>query len=154
MDEDEFVNVMEVSMDEALTLISEKKIYDAKTVFAIQYLPKRRFMIEKLLCRLSYSYWKNGFRKSGENHQLKTLTFSNIIEHARDLKGLIGIIDCHSPEVLIEIKNLFSQGDSLSTREEVWHTKVAIIPGTELEILFIRIAAVPSICYVTFLIWL
>lgn len=38
LDEDEFVNVMEVSMDEALTLISEKKIYDAKTVFAIQYL--------------------------------------------------------------------------------------------------------------------
>lgn len=37
-DEDEFVNVMEVTLDEALQLILEKKIYDAKTVFAVQYL--------------------------------------------------------------------------------------------------------------------
>mgnify|MGYP001161899480 CR=1 FL=1 len=37
-DEDEFVNVMEVSLDEALQLMAEKKIYDAKTVFAVQYL--------------------------------------------------------------------------------------------------------------------
>lgn len=38
LDEDEFVNVMEVSLDEALKLIGEKKIYDAKTAFAVQYL--------------------------------------------------------------------------------------------------------------------
>nr|WP_309101070.1 NUDIX hydrolase [Fredinandcohnia onubensis] len=38
LDEDEFVDVLEVSLDEALELIREKKIYDAKTAFAVQYL--------------------------------------------------------------------------------------------------------------------
>lgn len=38
LDEDEFVDVLEVSLDEALELIREKKIYDAKTAYAVQYL--------------------------------------------------------------------------------------------------------------------
>jgi ADP-ribose pyrophosphatase len=38
LDEDEFVNVVEVSLDEAKELIKEQKIYDAKTAFAVQYL--------------------------------------------------------------------------------------------------------------------
>jgi ADP-ribose pyrophosphatase len=37
-DEDEFVNLMEVTLDEALQLVKEKKIHDAKTVYAVQYL--------------------------------------------------------------------------------------------------------------------
>jgi len=38
LDEDEFVNLVEVSLDEALELMKEQKIYDAKTAFAVQYL--------------------------------------------------------------------------------------------------------------------
>jgi ADP-ribose pyrophosphatase len=37
-DEDEFVNLMEFSLDEAVQLINEQKIYDAKTAYAVQYL--------------------------------------------------------------------------------------------------------------------
>jgi ADP-ribose pyrophosphatase len=37
-DEDEFIDVLEVTLDEALKLMNEKKIYDAKTAYAIQYL--------------------------------------------------------------------------------------------------------------------
>ena len=38
LDEDEFVNLMELTIEEALQAIEEKKIYDAKTIFAVQYL--------------------------------------------------------------------------------------------------------------------
>ncbi|WP_409270540.1 NUDIX hydrolase [Neobacillus sp. SCS-31] len=38
LDEDEFVNVEELTLDEALAYVKEKKIYDAKTAYAIQYL--------------------------------------------------------------------------------------------------------------------
>jgi ADP-ribose pyrophosphatase len=37
-DEDEFVNVVEVTVEEALDLIKEQKIYDAKTAYAVQYI--------------------------------------------------------------------------------------------------------------------
>ncbi len=37
-DEDEFVALLEVSLEESLQLVKEKKICDAKTVYAIQYL--------------------------------------------------------------------------------------------------------------------
>ncbi|GLB58074.1 NUDIX domain-containing protein [Cytobacillus sp. NCCP-133] len=37
-DEDEFVNLLEVNLGEALNLLKEQKIYDAKTAYAIQYL--------------------------------------------------------------------------------------------------------------------
>lgn len=38
LDDDEFVNLIEISLDEALEYIKEQKIYDAKTIFAVQYL--------------------------------------------------------------------------------------------------------------------
>ncbi|WLD91905.1 NUDIX hydrolase [Alkalihalobacillus sp. AL-G] len=38
LDEDEFVDLMEVSLDEALELMKSNEIYDAKTAFAIQFL--------------------------------------------------------------------------------------------------------------------
>ncbi|APH06995.1 NUDIX hydrolase [Bacillus weihaiensis] len=38
LDEDEFVEVMEVTMEEAQKLVESKRIYDAKTAFAVQYL--------------------------------------------------------------------------------------------------------------------
>lgn len=37
-DEDEFVNVMEVTLEEAIQLVAEQKIHDAKTAYAVQYL--------------------------------------------------------------------------------------------------------------------
>jgi ADP-ribose pyrophosphatase len=38
LDEDEFVELLEVTVEEALVLMKEKKIYDAKTAYAVQYL--------------------------------------------------------------------------------------------------------------------
>lgn len=37
-DEDEFINLLELSLDEAKEYIVQKKIYDAKTTYAVQYL--------------------------------------------------------------------------------------------------------------------
>lgn len=38
LDEDEFVELMEISLEEAETMIADKRIYDAKTAFAILWL--------------------------------------------------------------------------------------------------------------------
>lgn len=38
LDEDEFVEIMEVTLDDALALIKSGRIQDAKTIIAIQYL--------------------------------------------------------------------------------------------------------------------
>jgi ADP-ribose pyrophosphatase len=38
LDEDEFVNLEELTLQEALQYVGEQKIYDAKTIFAVQYL--------------------------------------------------------------------------------------------------------------------
>jgi len=38
LDEDEFLENVEVDLTEALALVQEQKIYDAKTVYAVQYL--------------------------------------------------------------------------------------------------------------------
>lgn len=67
----------------------------------------------------------------------KSLTFTNIIHHARNEKGLnmIGIIDSHSPEVIIEMEDLRSQG--LLTEHPdggILFGDMTIIPGSELEI--------------------
>ncbi|SDH37174.1 NUDIX hydrolase [Alteribacillus bidgolensis] len=40
-DEDEFVEVMEVSLEEAEKMIETEEIHDAKTVFAVQYIRNR-----------------------------------------------------------------------------------------------------------------
>ncbi len=37
-DEDEFVDLLEVDLKSAAAFIDEKRIYDAKTAYAIQYL--------------------------------------------------------------------------------------------------------------------
>lgn len=41
-DEDEFVELLEVSLEEAEQLVKDKLIYDAKTAFAIQYLQLKK----------------------------------------------------------------------------------------------------------------
>ena len=38
LDEDEFVELLEVSLEEALQLVQQQKIIDAKTAFAVQWL--------------------------------------------------------------------------------------------------------------------
>lgn len=67
----------------------------------------------------------------------KSLTFTNIIEHARNEKGLniIGIIDCHSPEVILEIAELMETGDVTEHPDDgLQYGDLTIIPGSELEI--------------------
>jgi uncharacterized protein (TIGR00375 family) len=81
-----------------------------------------------------------GRTKSGRAVKItgaKSLTFSNIIAHARDEKGLniIGIIDCHSPEVIIEMEDLMKRGELIErTDGGVSYGGLTIIPGSELEI--------------------
>jgi ADP-ribose pyrophosphatase len=38
LDEDEFVNLEELTLDEAIQYVRDKRIFDAKTIFAVQYL--------------------------------------------------------------------------------------------------------------------
>ena len=38
LDEDEFVELLEISLEEALQMVAEQKILDAKTAFAVQWL--------------------------------------------------------------------------------------------------------------------
>jgi uncharacterized protein (TIGR00375 family) len=67
----------------------------------------------------------------------KSLTFSNIIDHARNEKGLhmVGIIDCHSPEVIEEMENLKKSGELTEHQNGgVMFGALTIIPGAELEI--------------------
>ncbi len=67
----------------------------------------------------------------------KSLTFTNIIEHARNEKGLniIGIIDCHSPEVILEMEQLMGTGDVIQHRDGgLMYGDLTIIPGSEIEI--------------------
>ncbi len=81
-----------------------------------------------------------GRTKSGRAVKItgaRSLVFSNIIEHARDSKGLdmIGIIDCHSPEVIEEMEELMASGELVQSPEGgLLYGGLAIIPGSELEI--------------------
>ncbi|MGA9226207.1 MAG: endonuclease Q family protein [Mesobacillus sp.] len=81
-----------------------------------------------------------GRTKSGRAVKItgaKSLTFSNIIRHARDHKGLnmIGIIDSHSPEVLGEMEELLAAGELIEHPDGgLMYGGMSIIPGSELEI--------------------
>jgi uncharacterized protein (TIGR00375 family) len=81
-----------------------------------------------------------GRTKSGRAVKItgaKSLTFSNIIQHARDEKGLnmIGIIDSHSPEVLEEMEELLRAGELQEHQDGgLLYGGMSIIPGSELEI--------------------
>ncbi|MFS0672736.1 NUDIX domain-containing protein [Ornithinibacillus sp. 179-J 7C1 HS] len=44
MDEDEFVEILELSLDEARKLVEEQRIHDAKTIYAILYLEMRELL--------------------------------------------------------------------------------------------------------------
>jgi len=67
----------------------------------------------------------------------KTLTLARILETASARKGLdiIGIIDCHSPEVMDEMAEMIEQGEL----KELEHgglrfQETTLIPGSEIEI--------------------
>jgi ADP-ribose pyrophosphatase len=47
LDEDEFVNLEELTLEEAIQAIKEQKIYDAKTIFAVQYLQLQEALAKK-----------------------------------------------------------------------------------------------------------
>jgi uncharacterized protein (TIGR00375 family) len=67
----------------------------------------------------------------------KSLTFTNIIEHARHVKGLnmVGIIDSHSPEVILEMESLIQSGEVYEHEEGgLIFGDLTVIPGSELEI--------------------
>jgi ADP-ribose pyrophosphatase len=42
LDEDEFVDILEVTLEEAMEMLEKREIYDAKTAYALQYLQLRR----------------------------------------------------------------------------------------------------------------
>ncbi|KWW11414.1 MULTISPECIES: endonuclease Q family protein [Peribacillus] len=67
----------------------------------------------------------------------KTLTFSNVLQVASERKGLdlIGIIDCHSPEIIEEIEAAIVDGEIIEKREGgLLYRNTTVIPGSEIEI--------------------
>ena len=67
----------------------------------------------------------------------KQLTLTNIIKEAKERKGLdiIGIIDCHVPEVIDELKQLVRLGEAVSlSGGGLSFGGLTLILGTEMEI--------------------
>ncbi|MCM3719679.1 endonuclease Q family protein [Fictibacillus phosphorivorans] len=67
----------------------------------------------------------------------RTLTLSNILYEAKNKKGMdiIGIIDCHAPEVLEELKEMKETGQLIEYEEGGLEVDgLTLIPGTEIEI--------------------
>ncbi|MDN4527310.1 endonuclease Q family protein [Fictibacillus fluitans] len=67
----------------------------------------------------------------------RTLTLSNILEMASSVKGinLLGIIDCHVPEVIDEMEEMLAAGEMMEHPEGgLWYENVCLLPGSEIEI--------------------
>ena len=67
----------------------------------------------------------------------RNLTLQNILQTATSRKGLdlIGIIDCHSPEVIEEIELLIREGKATELLNGgIRYEKTTLIPGAEIEI--------------------
>ncbi|MFT4413260.1 endonuclease Q family protein [Fredinandcohnia humi] len=67
----------------------------------------------------------------------KTLTIENILREATEVKGMdmIGVIDCHVPEVLQELEDLINLGEVYPYEDGGLRFKnVTLILGSELEI--------------------
>ncbi|KGR76017.1 endonuclease Q family protein [Ureibacillus manganicus] len=67
----------------------------------------------------------------------RNLTLKNILDTASSQKGLdiIGIIDCHSPEVILEIEGLIEKGEIVQLPEGgLRYQNTTLIPGSEIEI--------------------
>lgn len=82
-----------------------------------------------------------GRTKSGKPVKItgaKSLTISNILEYAATRKGLnmVGVIDCHVPEVIKELEDLITKGDmeELDGGGLQHRDGTVLIPGSEIEI--------------------
>ena len=67
----------------------------------------------------------------------KTLTLHTILQCASSQKGLdmIGVIDCHSPEVLVEIEGLLERGDMIELTEGgLRFQDTTLLLGSEIEV--------------------
>ncbi len=68
----------------------------------------------------------------------RNLTLTNILKTAKFPKGLdiIGVIDCHSPEVIEEMEGLLEKGELVEMEEGGFRfeDEVTLIPGTEIEV--------------------
>lgn len=67
----------------------------------------------------------------------KTLTLENILDTATSKKGLdiVGVIDCHSPEVLEEMSALINEGKLVElSGGGLRYQKTTLIPGVEIEV--------------------
>lgn len=68
----------------------------------------------------------------------RNLTLTNILYHAKNKKGidLVGVIDCHSPEVLEEIEDLINAGrlEELNGGGLLFEKTTTLLLGSELEI--------------------
>ncbi len=139
LDEDEFVNLEELTLEEALQYVKEQKIYDAKTIFAVQYLQLQKALgkMKQYYVDLHIHIGRTWTGKPVKITGAKSLTFTNIIEHARHVKGLnmVGIIDSHSPEVILEMESLIQSGDIFEHPDGgLVFGDLTVITGSELEI--------------------
>src|SRR5690606_12342152 len=82
-----------------------------------------------------------GRTKSGKPVKItgsKTLTLSNILHAAKNQKGIdiVGIIDCHSPEVIEEMEDLIAEGKlkELADGGLLYEEQTLLMMGSELEI--------------------
>src|SRR5690606_22141317 len=67
----------------------------------------------------------------------KTLTLANILHVASSQKGLdiIGVVDCHAPEIIYEIEQLIKQGELIELQEGgLRYNDTTLILGSEIEI--------------------
>lgn len=68
----------------------------------------------------------------------RNLTLTNILTTAKFPKGLdlIGVIDCHSPEVIEELEGLLESGRLIEMEEGGFRfeNEVTLIPGSEIEV--------------------
>ncbi len=82
-----------------------------------------------------------GRTKSGKPVKItasRDLTLTNILEHAKNRKGIdiVGVIDSHSPEVLDEIEVLRRAGrlEELADGGLLFENMTTLLLGSELEI--------------------
>src|SRR5699024_3897863 len=64
-------------------------------------------------------------------------TLTNILKEASRRKGIdmIGVIDCHAPNVQKEIQSLINIGDAIELKDGgIVFEQVTLIPGAEIEI--------------------
>ncbi|MGC4376434.1 endonuclease Q family protein [Fictibacillus sp. Mic-4] len=67
----------------------------------------------------------------------RSLTLKNILETAANVKGMnmIGVIDCHVPEIIAELERLIAEGEVFEHEEGgVWFKHICLILGSEIEV--------------------